>query len=757
MQTSQFLRGKGQVVEEYQRTRRKMFSAVAGRGFSYEPGFLFDLHNELEVDTKFKLSTLNYQILEQMVQQELKRKGLDYDLEYKQAAVAWEVEKTNLLSDWEKELADIKHESFLDNNVLVFYALEVSKRGALLIDAKAVIELEIEGYRQQIELLDKDTSDYEVQLAQAKIITAQKKLEMIPYIEQLIAVENQMIDKELLLLEQAQILAGKENQVVSSMQSIADNDMILADVESSVIVKQNQILTKDREIIDISTQLLDSVEYLYEIQNSILTYDTQISQKQVSLANYDMDLSDKRMVEATARLGLLTSKGQLLQTEQSIIDGKSILLDNEQMAALLNAGILTQINGLITQDQFIANAETLNIQLKDSLLQAEQQVVGKETQILPILQNISTLEQQNITIQQQVVATEAGIATNYAGLIMVEQQIAQAGADIALIAQDVVDKASDVLTNSFDLLLKHDSLNVAKYNTIASSQNLYQANLQKQGFVDQLIQAEGVVVDYSIANLQPALVDLVQEINNYIANVQQQILIQQQIIDANDREMVAANDTVQAQANVLNQKQSLIASLTALESSLAALISYKTTTLQGAYANYDVASNQDILEKQQQARLKQQIADVKKDLAQIVMPQKLNYEIDKLDEEIDKQSELVTLKTSEAALKQQDIQNRIDMANKEAFNFTIYKTAWDTVKQVIDTMRQNSFSTVKNNRQIEMATDFDIRIDNQTTLETQRRSTQSREAYSKINYIQQKAAIQTNVQGVTARLNHLLI
>lgn len=137
MQTSQFIRNKGQVLEEFARARRQAWSGVAGRNFSFEPGFMYELNNELEIDTKMKLSDLNYKLLEEMVNQDLKRKGLDYDLAYKSAAIDWELEKAGLFADWEKELADVKHARSLDFDALKLLALEVSKRGNLLIEAKA--------------------------------------------------------------------------------------------------------------------------------------------------------------------------------------------------------------------------------------------------------------------------------------------------------------------------------------------------------------------------------------------------------------------------------------------------------------------------------------------------------------------------------------------------------------------------------------------------------------------------------------------
>ena len=64
MQISRFVKGKGQIIEEYQRAKRKVSSGVASRNFSYEPGFMYDMMNELEIDAKLKLSDLNYTILE---------------------------------------------------------------------------------------------------------------------------------------------------------------------------------------------------------------------------------------------------------------------------------------------------------------------------------------------------------------------------------------------------------------------------------------------------------------------------------------------------------------------------------------------------------------------------------------------------------------------------------------------------------------------------------------------------------------------
>ena len=111
--------------------------------------------------------------------------------------MAWELEKQVLMNSWEVELASIKQGMASDEETLNLLAIEVSKRANVLLAAKTAIDVAMEADRKTITELDATIAPYEVQLANARLLTAQKKLELFPIIETIVVKEQ-----ELLVIEQ---------------------------------------------------------------------------------------------------------------------------------------------------------------------------------------------------------------------------------------------------------------------------------------------------------------------------------------------------------------------------------------------------------------------------------------------------------------------------------------------------------------------------------------------------------------------------
>ncbi len=219
-ENSQWYRGKTQVISKYQSEARAMMSDVAGRGFSFCPGFIYDNQAWLEIAAKMQLSDINFKILQETIEREIKQSGLDYDIAYRNAKIAWEIEKQGLLNAWEMELAGIKRGMAMDEEALNILSIEVAKRSITLIEAKAAIDAEMEAYRKQIAELDGQTAQYEVNLANAKLATARKKLDLIPIVQQIIDVENDLLEKESDKISEYNKLIQAEQTAVDKKESV---------------------------------------------------------------------------------------------------------------------------------------------------------------------------------------------------------------------------------------------------------------------------------------------------------------------------------------------------------------------------------------------------------------------------------------------------------------------------------------------------------------------------------------------------------
>lgn len=225
---SKWFREKGAVMREYVKGRTAVLSAVAGRGFLQMPGFLYDIENDLEADAKRKLSDVNFAILQETIERELKQAGLAYDLSYRNLLMAWELRKQELMDAWESELAGIKMDMAGKEAALSRLEIETASRGRILLTAKTEIELQAESLRSRIAALADDTGDYEVALANQKLLTAQKKLEVIPILEQIVIKEQELLASELgkipveqELLTVVQATAAKKEELVPYLAELA--------------------------------------------------------------------------------------------------------------------------------------------------------------------------------------------------------------------------------------------------------------------------------------------------------------------------------------------------------------------------------------------------------------------------------------------------------------------------------------------------------------------------------------------------------
>lgn len=239
---------KTPLMREYVGEHSKLLSEIAGRGFLNLPGYAYDMENELELRLKLGLSEINYKILSETIERELKQAGITYDLAYKTALITWEAEKQGLMTDWDAELAGIKRGMAADENVKALLALEVAARQATLITAKTAIEEEMEGYKLQLAELDDDTAAYEVQLANAKLLTAQRKLDVIPILEEILEKEEELLGIESLkaaeyteLLNAKREVAGKKDLLLPGYGELANVTREHASLIPSQILMEQQI------------------------------------------------------------------------------------------------------------------------------------------------------------------------------------------------------------------------------------------------------------------------------------------------------------------------------------------------------------------------------------------------------------------------------------------------------------------------------------------------------------------------------------
>ena len=196
MEQQKWYKDKRPVIDEYLATAKKVENQVSSQGFLYRPGFLGATITDVERLSKFKLSDINYEIVKQAIERELAQTGFDYDIAVKEAAIAWELEKSSTMTQLQQEFADNKRVRFLDNQDLDRLEITTNLRKFVIMALKTALDVEMEELRQEMTRVDESTFGAEDALLTAKLLTAQKKLEVIPYIETVLEKQQLVITAE---------------------------------------------------------------------------------------------------------------------------------------------------------------------------------------------------------------------------------------------------------------------------------------------------------------------------------------------------------------------------------------------------------------------------------------------------------------------------------------------------------------------------------------------------------------------------------
>lgn len=322
---------KTPLMREYVGEHSKLLSEIAGRGFLNLPGYAYDLENELELRLKLGLSEINYKILSETIERELKQQGIDYNSTYKTAALTWEVTKQSLVAAWDAELSGIKRGMANEEEVKTRLAIEVAARQVTLITSKTAIEEEMEGYRLQLAELEDDTAPYEVSLAQAKLLTAQKKLELIPILQEICDKEEELLDLEAGKAAELTTLLNKKNEIADKREllephylSLANKTQELAGLIPSQVAKEEQIA--DEKLEQAQAIIEKEQNKLEEIDLEIDTIGVNVEQLgakrdlQQAKTDNEIELIDKEVNnENTYQNELIASNDKYIESERELV------------------------------------------------------------------------------------------------------------------------------------------------------------------------------------------------------------------------------------------------------------------------------------------------------------------------------------------------------------------------------------------------------------------------------------------------------
>lgn len=466
----QWFLGKGPIMEQFSRERDGAI-IVAASMVDRPPGHLVKALTDLEIQAKAKLMDLNLKIVSEAIDRELAQTGLDYDLEYKNATIAWEVEKAGLYDLLQRELADAQKARKDQDLVLANLAVEVGLRQVALINAKNLLENEKEALRKQIEETQGLTNDKEIELAQEKLATAQRKLDIIPHLEALIVAQTAVLTAEEANIPLTEDLINIRLAQIPLKEEIAD-------------IKSLLISAKDT----LTSPILTVAEKKKALADAQLEYATRFADKVGPTASLVTALDTVN----TALSLYITKRGELIDPYLERATKLSDLIDPKTDYAQALADTLPYIQALAVKKQeliapSIAKAAALRTLIAPMIERAEMDMAYSES-IKETVEIEKQIRELRLLIEQM------GMTQVNADLEVMAKRLESGDYEKALVDADVVLKELKA-TNAL-LLTQQDTVNTAEYSQL---KQVGQANVIADEMAANTL---GVDTKYQVAQIK---------------------------------------------------------------------------------------------------------------------------------------------------------------------------------------------------------------------------------------------------------------
>ena len=366
---NQWYKGKAEILRDHVGKHSMLQDAVAARGFQEAPGYLAEAVTDLEQATKLRLSTLNYEIVKAAVEREIQQTGHDYDIAYKEARIAFELEKSQLLTALQQEYADLEYTMALKEQEVEYLAVEAFIRSLTLITLRAAIKEEREALEQELINVKRLPYDTEIRLIQAKQATVEAKLMLIPYLENI-------IDAGQRLLTQEEINIGYKEDEIQAREALVDNKEALLSVLDE----------KAGATMDLADAITEEIEFRKER--------LAIALKKAE-ANQDKAQNEKNHLETEAAIeALRDSLNQAratLRARQNELSIELIGKDTEGVTEIAEKATEISIDIDETKEAAAGYRQDKNLVITDITNRSEQEAnkthVDAETRTLEYIEN----------------------------------------------------------------------------------------------------------------------------------------------------------------------------------------------------------------------------------------------------------------------------------------------------------------------------------------------------------------------------------
>lgn len=216
---------KDKEIDAFKASRDDTVAAVAAQGHTLFPGHGQRAITDAEILAKARLGEANIAIAQEAVDRKMRELGIRADEEARRAALEFEIAKRETLEVLDQIFADEEYAFAKDETERLLLAeLDVDTLERLLIQERTAIDLAEEAIRRDAVDDRNRTLPYEVELAEARVVTAREKLAIIDQIK--ITIDAQ---KEVLAARRA--LVPEKERLARAQQSLLDAEAGLIPLE----------------------------------------------------------------------------------------------------------------------------------------------------------------------------------------------------------------------------------------------------------------------------------------------------------------------------------------------------------------------------------------------------------------------------------------------------------------------------------------------------------------------------------------------
>lgn len=246
-----------------------------------------------------------------------------------------------------------------------------------MINAKTALEVQAEGYRKDLAELDAETAPYEVQLANAKLLTAQKKLELIPIIQGIIEKEEQLLGLESSKTAYYTALLNQENEVAAKKQQ-----MLPGLAELATVTRQHAALIPTQIELErqIAEEKVAQAEAKVEVsENDLERIDIEIDteNKNVEISAAKRDLADEQFDNEQELIALKINKEETYQN--NLNDSYDTVAEDDRATASELISDKIKINEIKNDTRYGSESDTTSAEIS-SMISVNQPTVTRKRQ-----------------------------------------------------------------------------------------------------------------------------------------------------------------------------------------------------------------------------------------------------------------------------------------------------------------------------------------------------------------------------------------